>query len=214
MNSEPVLKSICSDPPVPPLAGQAALAELFSAHRDRLRRMVRFRLDHRVAARVDPSDVLQDAFLDAARQWKGFCDAPTMSPFLWLRFIAAQRLMAVHRQHLGAQKRDAKMEVAIAGGFMPPADSEAISGCFAGQFTSPSMGAMRQEVQFVLHALLEQMEPLDREVLVLRHFEELSNQETAESLGIAPAAASKRYIRALERLKEELSRLPGALPEP
>ena len=189
--------------------GQAALAEAFMDHRARLRRMVDLRLDRRVAARVDPSDVLQEAYLDASRQLEQYLANPPMSLFLWLRFLTGQRLMATHRQHLGVQKRDAKQEVALQCRVGPEADSHSLTCELLGPVTSPSMAAMRGEMQAALQQVIDGLEPLDREILALRHFEELSNQEAAEELHITPAAASKRYIRALERLRGVICKVPG-----
>ena len=189
--------------------GQAALAETFMSHRERLRRMVDLRMDRRVAGRVDPSDVLQEAYLDASRQLDHYLADPPMSPFVWLRFLTGQRLMAIHRQHLGTQKRDARREAAMHRGPMPEADSLSLSFNLLGPVTSPSMAVIRMEMQARLHEAVEGLDPLDREILALRHYEELTNQEAAEELSITPAAASKRYIRALERLKTVLATVPG-----
>ncbi len=189
--------------------GQAALAEAFMSHRERLRRMVELRLDRRVAARVDASDVLQETYLDAARQLEHYVAQPPMSLFLWLRFLTGQRLMAIHRQHLGAQKRDAKQEVALHRPAGPEVDSQSLSCSLIGRMTSPSMAAIRLELQFSFHQAVDGLDPLDREILALRHYEELSNQEAADELGITAAAASKRYIRALERLRAALMAAPG-----
>ena len=184
--------------------GQTALADVFMGHRERLRRMVYLRLDRRVAGRVDPSDILQEAYLDASRQLDQYVANPPMSLFLWLRFLTGQRLMAIHRQHLGAQKRDARHEVGLYRRVAPEVDSVSLSFGLLGRLTSPSMAAMRQEMQLCLQEAIDRLDPLDREILALRHYEELTNQETAEELGITPAAASKRYIRALERLRAAL----------
>ena len=192
--------------------GQAALAEAFMSHRERLRRMVELRLDRRVAARVDASDVLQETYLDAARQLEHCVAQPPMSLFLWLRFLTGQRLMAIHRQHLGAQKRDAKQEVALHRAAGPEVDSQSLSCSLIGRMTSPSMAAIRVELQFSFHQAVDGLDPLDREILALRHYEELSNQEAADELGITAAAASKRYIRALERLRGPDGRA-GVLPD-
>ena len=187
--------------------GQAALAELFGEHRDRLRRMVHVRLDRRVAGRVDPSDVLQDAFLEASRQLDGYLANLPMAPFVWLRLLTGQRLMATHRRHLGAQMRSAGREVPLRP--RPPVESESLSRCLAGRLTSPSRAAARQELQARLQELLDRLAPLDREVLSLRHFEELSNNEVAEELGVSKFTASKRYVRALERFKKALGEVSG-----
>lgn len=185
------------------------MAEAFVGYRDRLRRMVHLRLDRRVAGRVDPSDVLQETFLDASRQLDQYLVSPPMPLFLWLRFLTGQRLMAIHRQHLGVQKRDARQEAALEHHGIPGVDSVSLSFGLLGGMTSPSMAAMRLELQVRLQAVVESLEPLDREILALRHYEELTNQEAAEELAITPAAASKRYIRALERLKSALAAMPG-----
>jgi RNA polymerase sigma-70 factor (ECF subfamily) len=187
---------------------QTALAELFSRHRDRLGRMVEFRLDSRLKGRVAASDVLQEAYIDALKRLPHFHAEPAMPFFLWLRWITAQRVVEVHRQHLGARIRDAGREVPLAGGDgLSP--SSARMAELMGEQTSPSQVAQRAEMLAQLQAALEGLEPVDREVLALRHFEELSNLETAAVLGIQPAAASKRYIRALERLKTVLAVMPG-----
>jgi RNA polymerase sigma-70 factor (ECF subfamily) len=188
---------------------QGALAALFARYRDRLRRMVRLRLDRRLQGRLDPSDVLQEAYLDVARRAPEYAAKPDMPVFLWLRFLTAQRLLALHRQHLGAQMRDAGQEVSLYRGALPLASSVSLAAQLLGRFTSVSEAAARAELQVCLQTVLNGMDPLDREVLALRHFEELTNTETAEVLGIRKSAASNRYIRALKRLKDILSGMPG-----
>ncbi len=190
---------------------QQALADLFGRHRERLKRMVRLRLDRRLQGRVDPSDVLQEAFLDVARRSAEYGANPTMPPYLWLRFLTGQRLLALHRYHLGTQMRDAGQEVSLHRGAMPQASSASLAAQLLGRLTSPTQAVLRAEMQLRLQEVLNGMDPLDREVLVLRHFEELSNNETADVLGIQKSAASNRYIRALRRLKEILSNIPGFL---
>jgi RNA polymerase sigma-70 factor (ECF subfamily) len=185
------------------------LTALFVRHRERLRRMVRLRLDRRLLGRVDPSDVLQEAYLDVARRAGEYLADPTMPPFLWLRFLTAQRLTILHRQHLGAQARDAGREISLHRGAIPQATSVSLAQQLLGRLTSASQAAMRAELQTRLQVVLNGMDPLDREVLALRHFEELTNAETAQVLGIQKSAASNRYIRALKRLKDILEALPG-----
>jgi RNA polymerase sigma-70 factor (ECF subfamily) len=188
---------------------QQALAALFACHHDRLRKMVRIRLDRRLSGRIDTSDVLQDAFLDVARRFPEYAAAPTVPFYLWLRSLAGQRLIDLHRHHLGAEMRDAGREVSLHRGAVPSASSASLAQQLLAGLTSPSQAAIRQEMQFRLQEALNSMDAVDREVVVLRHFEELSNVETAEVLGIEPAAASKRYIRALRRLKAILDAVPG-----
>jgi len=188
---------------------QQALAELFTLYGEQLRRMIHLRLDHRLNARVSPSDVLQEAYLDALQRVPHYFAKPDL-PFLgWLRLIVGQRLIEVHRQHLGAQQRDAGREISLTRGSWPSASSVCLAARLVAHLASPSQVAVRNEAVALLEGALDQMDPIDREVLVLRHFEELSNNEVAELLGLERAAASKRYVRALGRLKEILSRVPG-----
>lgn len=186
------------------------VGELFVHHRDRLRRMVLLRLDRRLQGRVDPSDVLQEAYLDARRRVGDYLEQPDFPPFLWLRYLTAQRLLAVHRHHLGAQMRDAARDRPLHGG--PTPDATSLAGRLLGDLTSPSQAAIRTERQAQLAAILEGLEPLDREILALRHFEELSGPEAAAIIGISAPAARQRYVRALARLKDALDASPGLLP--
>ena len=188
---------------------QRALADLFARYRDRLRKMVRLRLDRRMAGRVDTSDVLQDAYLDVARRFPEFAAAPAVPFYLWLRALTGQRLIDLHRHHLGAKMRDAGQEVSIYRGALPQASSASLAQQLLAGLTSPTQAAIRAEMQVRLQEALNSMDALDREVVVLRHFEELSNVETAEVLGIETSAASKRYIRAIRRLKAILEAVPG-----
>lgn len=188
---------------------QQALAELFARYRDRLRRMVRLRLDRRMLGRVDASDVLQDAYLDVARRFGEYAAAPAVPFYLWLRALTGQRLIDLHRRHLGAQMRDAGQEVSLYRGALPAASSVSLAQHLLAGLTSPTQAAVRAEMQLRLQEAINGLEPIDREVVVLRHFEELSNVEAADVLGIEPAAASKRYIRAIRRLKAVLDSVPG-----
>jgi RNA polymerase sigma-70 factor (ECF subfamily) len=188
-----------------------AVAETFARYRDRLRRMVRLRLDRRLQGRVDPSDVLQEAYLDVAARAAEYAGKPEMPFFLWLRMVTGQRLLEIHRRHLQTKLRDATHEVSLYGGALPQANSASLAGQLLGRLTTASAAAMRAELQIQLQQVLNAMDPVDREVLALRHFEELSNGEIATVLQLSKAAASNRYIRALKRLKDELSRIPGFL---
>jgi RNA polymerase sigma-70 factor, ECF subfamily len=187
--------------------GEDALEDLFQRSRERLRRMVEFRLDRRLQGRVDASDVLQDAFLEASQRFEEYRRNPAMPVFLWLRFLVAQRLITLHRRHLGVQARDASLEVSLDYGPLPAACSEALAAQLLGSFTSPSAAAVRAERAARLQEALNAMDPIDREVLSLRHFEQLSRAETAQVLGITESAAGKRYLRAVQRLKKLLADL-------
>ena len=187
---------------------QHALAELFSHHRPRLWRIINFRLAPRLAGRVDADDILQEAYLAAVQRIQHYLDESSQTFFIWLRLIANQTLIDVHRRHLGAQMRDASRDMSIHVHYAQ-ATSMSIASQLLGNFTSPSQAAMRDEVAEQLEKAIESMEPIDREVLALRHFEELSNSEVAEVLGIQQKAASIRYVRALKRLKDVLASFPG-----
>ncbi len=185
-----------------------ALAELFSLERDRLWRIIQFRLAEPVRGRVGPDDVLQEAFLAARQRLKHYANSPATSPFIWLRMIVNQTLIDLHRQHLNAQMRDAAREVAVDNAPYAEATSASVAIQLVGTFTSPSRAAARADLFSLVQAAIEQMDPIDREVLALRHFEELTNSEVAEALGIEQKAASIRYVRALRRLKEILAQVP------
>jgi RNA polymerase sigma-70 factor, ECF subfamily len=188
---------------------ERALAELFASHHERLRRMIGLRLDRRLQGRVDPSDVLQDAYIDLAQRLPEFATKQSLPVFLWLRLVVGERLLRVHRHHLGTAMRDAGREISIHQGGLPHASSASLAAQLLGRFTSASRVAARAESQVLLQDALDSMEPIDREVIALRHFEELSNDEVAVVLGLSKAAASKRYIRAMLRLKAVVGATPG-----
>jgi RNA polymerase sigma-70 factor (ECF subfamily) len=191
---------------------ESALAELFGRHCKRLRQMVRLRLDRRLQGRVDTSDVLQEAYIDLADRLPAYARAPSKLPFyLWLRLVVGERLLRVHRQHLGTAMRDAGREVSLYRGALPEASSVSLAGQLLGRITSPSRALIRAEVQLQLQDALNAMGSMDREVITLRHFEELSNSEAARVMGVSPQAASNRYLRAMSRLHEVFKGIPGLL---
>jgi RNA polymerase sigma-70 factor (ECF subfamily) len=190
-----------------------AWAELLAKHRSRLRRMVALRLDRRLQGRIDPSDVLQETYIEAAKGLREFAVRREMSLFLWLRWLAGMRLNSLHRKHLGCAVRDAAREISIDKGVMPQATSAALAARLLGRETSASAVAVRLERKLRVQEALDAMDKLDREVLILRHFEELTNSETAQTLGMQESTASKRYIRALRKLKLILSAMPGGTKE-
>lgn len=183
---------------------EQALAAVFSCYRERLKRIVRFRMDYRLAGRVSDSDVLQEAYIAAAKRIEYFGKRPELSPFLWLRLMVSQQLVDLHRQHLQAEMRDARREVALPTGGPSPHTSLALAAQLVGQQSGVSEIVSRAEQIEKLESTLNEMDATDREVIALRHFEELSNLETAEVLNIEPAAASKRYVRAMAKLSDLL----------
>src|SRR5262245_63048109 len=184
---------------------------LLTRHAPRLRRIVAFRLDPRMQGRVDPDDVLQEIHLAATQHREDFFRQSAMPFFLWLRGIAGNRLLELHRRHLGSPMRDARREVSLYRGPLPEATSAALAAQLMGRLTGPSEAAIRAEAKLRLQEALNAMDPVDREVLALRHFEHLSNAEAAAVLGIKEGAAGKRYLRALERLRTILMQIPGGL---
>jgi RNA polymerase sigma-70 factor (ECF subfamily) len=169
------------------------------------------RLDHRLQGRLDASDVLQEAFLEYARSLPDYVKKPQAPFYLWLRCITGRKLHALHRRHLGTRMRDAGREVSLYRGTLPEASSVLLAAQLLGKLTAPSQALLRAELQLQVQQALNEMEPLDREVLALRHYEQMNNQETAQVLGLSEAAASIRFIRALRRLKDRLQRVPGLL---
>ncbi len=192
------------------VAGDGGAADaLLAPYRERLRRMAELRLDRRLRGRVDADDIVQETFLEAMRRLPDYAAKPDMSFPVWLRFLAGQQLVDAVRHHLGVQKRDAGMEVSLYRGPMPEASSASLASLLLGRLTTPSQAAVRIETQLQVQEVLNCMDPLDREVLVLRHFEHLNNNEVAELLGLGKSAASKRYVAALKRMHQIMSQLPG-----
>jgi RNA polymerase sigma-70 factor (ECF subfamily) len=188
---------------------EPAARELFARHRERLKRMVHLRLSRRLQGRVDDSDVLQETFLDVARRLPEYTADPKLPFYLWLRHMAGLKLAEIHRRHLGTQLRDADREVTLHRGGLPEADSMSLAAHLLGQLTTPSQAAIKAETRLIVQDALNNMDPTDREVLALKHFEQLSTSEIAEVLGMSKAGAGSRYLRAIKRLKEILSQIPG-----
>lgn len=182
--------------------GEAVLATLFSEYRERLKRLIDFRLDQRLKSRVDTSDVLQESFIELARRYQDYLKQPDLSFFVWARQLTVQTLIDIQRRHFG-QKRSPTQEAKLPH-YYADDTSCSIAQFFCDQMISPSRAAIRGEEIQRLHAALDTMDQIDREVLALRHFEQLSNSEVAETLGLSISAASNRYIRAMTRLREIL----------
>ena len=185
------------------LMNKQQLSEIFQQNRSRLHRTVQTRMDPRLYGRVSPEDVLQEAYIDAENRLESF-DEDKFGSFIWLRLIVMQTLVNIHRRNLLAKKRDARRELAP----LHHADSATGSQLafqIAASQTSPSEALIRSEHVKMLAQSLESLSAVDREILTLRHFEGLSNQEIAELQGITPKNASIRYVRALKRLQHRLN---------
>ena len=172
-------------------AGQKALADAFTLHTERLQRIVDLRLDPRLAGRIDAADVLQEAFLEAWKRLPRYLDDPSVSVFIWLRGVTLDTLIHVHRRHL-AEMRNAGRDVSLHTGLPPPASSISMADWLVADLTSPSQAAIRDETARKIEEVLGAMDEIDREVLILRHFEQLSNDEVASVVGVKKAAASRQ----------------------
>jgi RNA polymerase sigma-70 factor, ECF subfamily len=182
---------------------RAAFEALFQRHRARLRRAIALRMDRRVAARVDASDVVQDTYLEAFRRLHKYLQQPDMPFYLWLRWIAREKVIGLHRRHLGADKRAVTHESALL-----PADSSAeFVSVIAGHGPSPSQALAGAELAERLRQALGRLTSDERDLILWRHFERLSAHDIAQLLGISEAAASKRYIRAVGRMRAILAEL-------
>ena len=184
-----------------------ALSQLLERHRSRLKKMVRLRLNRRLQGRVDDSDIVQDALLTATRRLPEYLANPQAPFFLWLRRLTGDKLLETHRTHLGTQARDAEREISLHHGALPAANSLSLAAQLLGRLTSPSQAALKAELRLQLQEALNDLDPLDREILALRHFEQMSNVEAAQELALETSAASKRYIRALARLQKILRKM-------
>ena len=188
--------------------GEQALAGILSTNSERLR-IVGLRLNPRLAGRLDAADVVQEAFLEASKRLPRFVHEPRVPVFIWLRGVVLDTLVDLHRRHLGTGMRDAGREVSLQAAAAPEASSLSLVACLIGDLTSPSQAAVREETARKIDEVLEGLDPLDREVLILRHFEQLTNSEVASVLGVKKAAASRRYTRAVTRFREVVETLSG-----
>lgn len=178
-----------------------AIGPLLESYRGRLARMVSIRMDARLQGRFDASDVLQEAFVEASERLPRYLDDEQMPFFLWVRFLVGQKLLQFHRRHLGAQVRAADREISLSPPSTPSANSFSVASVWLAESGTPSQAAAAEEEHSRVREALEGMSEIDREVLVLRHFEQMSNAEVATLLDITPQTASARYVRALTRLQ-------------
>lgn len=178
-----------------------AIGPLLESYRSRLSRMVSLRMDSRLKGRFDTSDVLQEAFIEASARLPKYLEDDKMPFFLWVRFLVGQKLLQFHRTHLGAEARTADREVSLSPPSAPSASAVSVASVWIAQSGTPSQAVAADEEHARVREALDSMNDMDREVLVLRHFEQLSNVEVARLLEISPQAASARYVRALTRIQ-------------
>ena len=181
-----------------------AAGRLLDKHRDALRRMVDMRMDRKIQQRVDASDIVQEVMIEANRRLNTYLENPVMPFHLWLRQMAKDRLIDAHRRHRGSGKRSVDREQ----GMVAPAAMDRSTIELAAQLCDPEMtpaaAATMQELQKRFQAAIEQLDDHDREVVLMRHFEQLSNQDVSQALGLSEPAASMRYLRAMRRLRKLL----------
>jgi RNA polymerase sigma-70 factor (ECF subfamily) len=181
---------------------QQAFEALFSKHRDFLCSVVEMRLDQRLRQRLDPSDVVQEAYADAYRRLQDFLTRRPMSFRLWLRKTTQERLIKIHQQHLEAQRRSVRREIPL-----PDHSSLALAQQLIAGDLAPSQRAAQRELATLVRQALAQLADTDREVLLMRYVEKWSNQEIGEVLNLDPDTVSKRHGRALLKLQQVLSEL-------
>lgn len=182
--------------------------QLLQRHRNRLRRMVELRMDGRIAARVDPSDIVQDALLEASRRLPKYLRTQPIPYYPWLRQIAWERLVQLHRRHVESLKRSVNRE-APAGMMLADRSVCQLIDRIAAAGSSPSRQVLREEMRDRVRAALEGLKPDHREVLVLRYLEQMSVREIAAVMGISTGAVHMRQLRALELLRATLHDLQG-----
>ncbi len=181
---------------------QTAINQLIDRHRNALRHLVRMRLDKKIQRRVDVSDVVQDVLIEANRRLGDYLDNPSMPFHLWIRHIARDRIIDAHRRHRGSAKRsvDREQPMAVPGGF--DQSSIELAAQLADRGKSPSAATIEKELGRHVEQAIAGLEEIDAEIIVMRHYEQLTNQEIAIALELTEPAASMRYLRAVRRLRE------------
>lgn len=187
-----------------------AVDRLLDRHRDSLRRMIGMRLDRKLSRRVDVSDVVQDVLVEASRRLQSYLANPAMAFHLWIRQIAKDRIIDAHRRHRVSAKRSVDREQPLAA--VGPVDQSTIE--LAAQLCddqlTPAAAATQRELAAHVHSAIELLDENDQEIILMRHFEQLSNQEIAAALDLTEPAASMRYLRALKKLRKSLDQTTGA----
>lgn len=180
---------------------QVAVNQLMERHRDALRHLVRMRLDQKIQRRVDVSDVVQDVLIEANRRLGRYMDNPVLSFRLWLRQIARDRIIDAHRRHRVSAKRSVDREQALASPRGYDQSSIHLASLLGDNKLTPAANALQIEMARKVEAAITQLDERDCEIVIMRHYEHLSNQEIAQALELTEPAASMRYLRAIRRLK-------------
>lgn len=183
---------------------QSALGPIFELFRQRLRTVIRMRFNSRVRRREDESDILQESYFAAANDLPRYAKKPKVPIYVWLRGIVQQRLVDAHRKHLHCQKRSLDQEISINRTPWPETDSSSVANQLVSDLGTPSFLASNEELWLTLQTIMEELDPIDREIIALRHLEGLKSSEVAAVLEINQSTASTRYLRALKKLKDGL----------
>jgi RNA polymerase sigma-70 factor (ECF subfamily) len=186
-----------------------AVNRLLDRHRKSLRRLVHIRLDRALAGRVDASDIVQDVLLEASQRLDAFIRDAKMPFHLWLRQLARDRIIDMHRRHRVAQRRSVDRERSLATGEFADRSSMDLAAQIRDQELTPAAENIRRELERRFLAALEELDEDDRDIVLMRHYEQLGNSEVAEALGISPAAAGMRHLRALRKLRDILGDHPS-----
>ena len=181
-----------------------AVNRLMDRHRDAVRRMVQMRLDHAVGRRVDASDVVQDVLFEASQRMSDYIQNPGMPFHLWLRQLAKDRVIDMHRRHRAAQRRSVDREQNLTAMNTDDRSAADLAALLKDAELTPAAATLRKEMEERFLAALSQLEDNDREMVIMRHFEHLGNGEVAQALGLSAPAAGMRYLRAIRRLRELL----------
>lgn len=188
-----------------------AVNRLLERHRTSLRRMIQVRLDRQIARRVDASDVVQDVLLEANTRLNDYLVDPRVPFHLWLRQLAQDRMIDMHRRHRGAQRRSLDREQSLASPQFADQSGLDLLGQLADHELTPAAASIRKELEVRFLGALDQLEDEDRDILLMRHFEQLGNNEVAEALGLSAAAAGMRHLRALRKLRAILGERPSQI---
>ena len=186
-----------------------AVNRLMDRHRDSLRRMIQMRLDNKIQRRVDVSDVVQDVLVEANRRLQVYLDNPVMSFHLWLRQIAKDRIIDAHRRHRGSAKRSVDREKPLAVQAADDHSTMQLLDQLRDPELTPAAAATQQEMARAVEQSIAALGDQDAEIIIMRHYEHLSNQEIAQALELTEPAASMRYLRAVRKLREVLGEKPS-----
>ncbi len=182
-----------------------AVNRLLQRHREAVRRMISLRMDRQLRPRVDASDIVQEVLVDASRRMAEYLRDPAMPFHLWLRQMAQDRLIDAHRRHRVAARRSVDREQRLVAGPRLDRTTLNLAAALCDDQRTPASAAEWNELQVLFQSALDQLDEKDREVVIMRHFEKLSNSEVAAALDLSPPAASMRYLRAVRRLRKILA---------